>query len=82
MKGTNPHIAGNAIPKQVLQPLSQLSGSFVSECNCQDVPWAYACHLNQIGDAVGYRARFARAGARKDQEWTIPVKDGFLLGIV
>jgi hypothetical protein len=66
----------------VLQALPQLTGSFVCECNRQNVPRAYACHLNQVGDAVGYRARFSRAGAREDQEWTVPVKDCFLLGIV
>jgi hypothetical protein len=66
----------------VFKALAQLTSSFVGECNSEDIPWAHALDLNQIGNAVGYRARFSGAGARKYQEWTILMKDGFLLRFV
>ena len=82
MKRTNPHLPRNAIPEEVFKALTQLTSSFVGECNREDIPWAHALDLNQIGDAVGYRARFSGASACKDEKWTILMKDGFLLRFV
>ena len=66
--------------QQFADPLCHFPRRLVGEGNGHDVPGAYPPLPDQVGDAVGDDAGFARSGAGQDQQRPLAVQHSFLLG--
>lgn len=82
MKGSDPEIARDICPGQLVEAMPHLACRFVREGHRQDPVRWYPVRAQEIGDAIDERASFAATRPGEDNEWAMAVKHGLALGLV
>ena len=82
MEGAGGELLGNGASEQPRQPVAELAGGLVRECQHADAARPDAHSAHEVGDAVHDDSSLAAARPRDDEQRALYVLHGLLLRLV